>query len=107
MSNCKECVHETLCKYNDGVNLWCKNDYVCPRFKDKALNVQLPCKVGDTVYYYSFFSSAIIEGTVQRIIIDKTGVILDTGNRRLNNAEDIGIKFFLTREEAEQALKGV
>lgn len=24
MSNCKECVCEQVCKYNDGVNLWCK-----------------------------------------------------------------------------------
>ena len=36
MSKCKECVSEQVCRYNDGVNLYCKEDYECPHFKNKA-----------------------------------------------------------------------
>jgi hypothetical protein len=36
MANCKECISEKVCKYNDGVNLYCKEDYECPHFKNKA-----------------------------------------------------------------------
>lgn len=36
MSKCKECVSEKVCRYNDGINLYCKEDYECPHFKNKA-----------------------------------------------------------------------
>lgn len=28
--NCENCIHQKVCKYNDGHNLWCKGD--CPEF---------------------------------------------------------------------------
>ena len=38
--SCKGCVSETVCKYNDGVNEWCKGN--CPQFKSKYLTFLLP-----------------------------------------------------------------
>ena len=35
MSKCKECISEKVCRYNDGINLYCKDDYECPHFKNK------------------------------------------------------------------------
>jgi hypothetical protein len=35
MSNCKACLSEEVCRYNDGHNLYCKEDYYCPHFKNK------------------------------------------------------------------------
>ena len=32
MGFCSECVKSTVCKYNDGVNEWCKGS--CPEFID-------------------------------------------------------------------------
>lgn len=36
MSKCKKCLSEQVCRYNDGINLYCKDDYDCPHFKNKA-----------------------------------------------------------------------
>ena len=36
MAECKKCVSEKVCRYNDGHNLYCKEDYDCPNFKNKA-----------------------------------------------------------------------
>lgn len=36
MSTCKDCLSEKVCRYNDGHNLFCKEDYNCPHFKNKA-----------------------------------------------------------------------
>ena len=32
MGDCKKCVSEKVCRYNDGHNLYCKEDYECPHF---------------------------------------------------------------------------
>ena len=32
MADCKECLSEKVCRYNDGHNLYCKLDYTCPHF---------------------------------------------------------------------------
>ena len=32
MADCTRCVSEKLCRYNDGFNLYCKEDYECPHF---------------------------------------------------------------------------
>lgn len=32
MGNCKNCISEKVCRYNDGHNLYCKEDYVCPHY---------------------------------------------------------------------------
>jgi hypothetical protein len=36
MATCKNCLKEDVCRYNDGHNLYCKEDYECPHFKNKA-----------------------------------------------------------------------
>lgn len=33
-TECSECLHEAVCKYNDGVNDWCKG--LCPKFIFKS-----------------------------------------------------------------------
>lgn len=51
MSNCKKCLSEEVCRYNDGINLYCKDDYKCTHFKNKADFVEVVrcenCKYGD------------------------------------------------------------
>lgn len=42
MSKCIDCLSEKVCKYNGVINLYCKNDYVCPYFKDSSEWVHLP-----------------------------------------------------------------
>ena len=76
--------------------------------------VWLPCKVGDIVYRHRATYSAkrfmVREWRIIAIVIDKTGVTFRCYGRSENihvffTPEDIGKTVFLTREEAEDALK--
>ena len=104
MSNCKECIKSDVCKYNDGVNLWCKGD--CPKFIDLNRNLELPCKVGDTVYYITGIGHNLIKSAkVKEIIFDENGIkdlYVQSDNCYFGNSLDI---FSLTYEEAEKVLK--
>lgn len=49
MSACKNCLKILVCKYNDGHNLFCKEDYKCPHFLDiSTLEKQIPKKPSET-----------------------------------------------------------
>jgi hypothetical protein len=38
--NCRFCISELVCRYNDGISDWCKGD--CPQFKERSLTWLLP-----------------------------------------------------------------
>ena len=42
MSKCTNCLSEKVCRNNDGHNLYCKDDYVCPHYIDRSEWVHLP-----------------------------------------------------------------
>ncbi|MBO5967682.1 MAG: hypothetical protein J6S14_04185 [Clostridia bacterium] len=76
-----------------------------------------PCKVGDTVYWLNFYNDLMLyrdkyyEAEVTRIVVTKYGVscvIRVRGEHATYEIPDVefGKTVFLTREEAEQALKG-
>ena len=76
-----------------------------------------PCKVGDTVYYINtlYFSTLernrVYRAEVTRIVITKRSVSFVAKVRYMGGVIEItedgfGKNVFLTREEAEQALKG-
>lgn len=78
-----------------------------------------PCKVGDTVYYVSdsplnlsVQANTIYEADVSRIITTRYGTTLviqihnSYGCTEIPDVNDWGKTVFLTKEEAEQALKG-
>ncbi len=44
MANCKLCLSEQVCRYNDGHNLFCKEDYECPHFKTADVVEVVRCK---------------------------------------------------------------
>ena len=56
MSKCKDCLSEQVCRYNDGINLYCKEDCECPHFKNKADFVEVvrcgQCKHYKMHYHY-------------------------------------------------------
>ena len=123
MAMCKDCVHVEVCReYVEGlaaargVRLSVKElDSVlecddCKHFKDRSRFVELPCKVGDTLFVPTrnlvseykivsfhvcgegiWYRTNVIKGILTRLISD--------------NVEIIGKTVFLTREEAEAALK--
>ena len=76
--------------------------------KQDGWMVELPCKLGDTVYRKGRFNDTIIEAFVQSITINGFGFTMKATNG--NNTmfcfdkEDIGERIFLSREAAEAAL---
>lgn len=70
-----------------------------------------PCKVGDIVYLLYPVRKGIYEASVDEIRLSKTSNFIVTkdlyfGRRQSVFFEQFGKTVFLTREEAEQALKG-
>ena len=64
--------------------------------EEQGLLLKLPCKVGDTVYQID--AERVYESEVKWIIFDCDDIAFDE--------RAIGVSIFLTREEAEAALKG-
>ena len=111
MATCKNCIHYAVCGFDDD-----EIEYtaLCSFFKDRSRFVELPCKVGDTVYIYApdlIYNPSIVEKAKVLLIqihskddiriflcdehCDKFWITLDTFIK--------GVKF--NKEEAEQALK--
>ena len=63
-----------------------------------------PCKVGDNLYYIPF-GSTITKWEIRSIEIRQDDIVFHCG-RIFFSKYDIGKTVFLTKEEAEQALKG-
>lgn len=110
MASCMDCICEQVCKYNDGVNEYCKGN--CPHFKDRTRFVELPCKVGDIIYEIcerkkgGEWKKAIVKRAVHGIEIGLGGcMVARSGTTVVVFLSDLGKTVFLTREEAEQALK--
>ena len=106
MASCHDCVHVEVC----GTFSILSEDFEiasperiasdCNCFKDRARFVELPC-TGDKVYELcrinQFGDYKIDESEIRGFIVDTDGTAFDY--------ELLGERFFLTPEEAEQALK--
>ena len=102
MPTCKDCLHLGVCeKYKRTDHLEELKDG-CIFFKDRSKFIELPCKVGDIVYYFDT-SGRIYKQTISCIIYGGTGLLLDSDV--MFDSKFIGSKFFLSYEEAEKALK--
>ena len=101
---CKDCIHYEACKnlyeiHGDGLS---GESHVCDYFADRSRFVELPCKLGDTVYYFNS-AGKIFSQRVSGFIVNYVGILVDSDV--MFNSNLIGKRFFLTREAAEQALK--
>lgn len=95
---CKDCYHEFVCSLNQDL----ARKAICAMFKDKSRIVELPCKVGDKIYQTDFVR--IYESTINGVILSQKKVIYDTNGVAFDETA-IGKSIFLTREEAEEALR--
>lgn len=108
---CKDCLSFGVCRYASGSRLLEKEP--CADFMDIDKWVQLPCKVETTVYTISCSVSG--EGIISVCKVERFSLIGDGclyvfvsyghGPSCWYTAEDFGRIVFLTREEAERALK--
>ena len=102
--NCKDCLGNYLG--------YCKLDCLCPEkcenFQARSLWVKLPCKVGDILYDPTDRDTiSEYEVTAVRVELFSTFVEwgISEGIVHGINSNEIGKTVFLTREEAERALK--
>lgn len=89
---CKDCIHNEICIYPCGYK----------DFKPRDRFVELPCKVGDTVYYFDS-AGIVYSQKVTGFVVNSVGVLVDSDVMFVSNL--IGKRFFLTHEEAEAAMK--
>ena len=121
MANCEKCYHYEACKscyelagYTIGENI--KPSH-CPIFKDKDLIAELPCKIGDKLYFVPD-AGYILTCTVAAIHISDEKSVRKKLHKShiiaISHLSGFGIKFnfdnfgkivFRTREEAERISK--
>ena len=102
---CKDCIHFESCKnlyetHGEGLS---GDSCVCDSFKARARFVELPCMVGDAVF--SNVLGKMLEDKITSINIYENGARVLLGRGLWFDIEYIGSVIFLTREEAELALK--
>ena len=72
--------------------------------EEQGLLIRLPCKVGDFVYILTPKKNDYIETNIKRIVVYDNDIEIVTCIC-VRNIKEIGKTVFLTKEEAEQALK--
>lgn len=104
MATCKDCLHFELC-FDDNITQFDEGDAErCTYFKDRSKYVELPCKVGDVVYAVSKCNNKIFSRKVIEILLKEDNGYIYTEPCYFI-FEDFGKTVFLTKEEAEQALR--
>lgn len=120
MSKCENCIHEGMCRFLPSV----AKNIECRFYKDKSLFVELPCKVGGTVYRIVKLCNGetkIVEGEVLEFTIthehhngkDEYRFYFWAKGEEFAHRQyslwcyftDFGKTVFLTKEEAEAKLK--
>ena len=114
MASCNDCIHYEACKGQVQRIFWDSEYYYhgCKHFKDCDRFVELPCKVGDTIYEIKErkrngeWKKVIVERIIQRFEIGKNGwMVAICGTTLSVFLCDLEKTVFLTKPEAEQALK--
>lgn len=105
---CKDCIHYKVCD-DKRRNNHTVSQSTCKHFADKSLVVELPCKVGDTVYDISW-NQRVRDCKISSIRqeVDGTWKALISpfcGGAYYVDVDAIGKTRFLTRAEAEKALE--
>lgn len=109
MASCKDCLHSGVCRHNwqdwelEARGIKNRMDEACSDFKDKSLIIELPCKVGDTVYEHH--NQMIKSYTVREICYSDCGFTLILSDENDIYFEGKPDDYYLTRAEAEQNLK--
>ena len=117
MGTCKDCIHEGVCWKQEELlseREWGEEQECC---EDANLYVKLPCKVGDIVYIindYDKFEIYKCRVNEFSFSMSKPVMVIDRliGSYVLQRCRgmylsDFGKTIFLSREEAENALKAL
>ena len=98
---------------------WLKELQKYKDLEEQGRLIELPCKIGDTVYYInthnrlSLFKNTVYEAKVARFVTTRYGTSIviqirnEYGCTELYSEDNYNKTVFLTKEEGEAALKGV
>lgn len=110
---CKDCVHNVICSADAYFKEREGAEAACVHFKPKSRYIELPCAVGDTVWW---LTTANWEQTKWKIVEVKVSMLQQKADKswkiRLTHmssvfditTDELGKTVFLTKEEAEKAL---
>lgn len=101
---CENCEHSEVCKQHSRV--YDKKIDVaeqCYLFNDREKIIELPCKIGDTIYRSGGSPEDVYEYEVEHIEIYSDGIVFIDNLDNQFTADDICEVVFLTKEEAEKA----
>lgn len=107
MAQCKDCLYHEMCYHTHS-----SASPSCEDFKDKGRYIELPCKVGDTVYiidedYVESEYPFVLDVKVLMVYVTRNGIAVDLSlplGFRMNTMAEVGKTVFLTEEDAEKAL---
>ena len=112
---CRDCVHYEVCAEQDAMLGEKEIDKIkgvenhCEYFKPKSRFVELPCEVGQTVWFETWVKNGSVCIGVQPHTVDKIEIACVVGMNTFvpTRLEDwrFGKTVFLSREEAEKDLK--
>ena len=117
---CKDCIHFSLCDYNTNnsvtiqkVNLiYDEGAESCSFFKDRSKIIELPCKVGETIFVLDNdnIQKRKVIGVEYLYFVDDTkhhyNIVVSDGCGHIDiKFNCVGRDVFLTKESAEQALR--
>lgn len=113
---CEDCIHYDVCGFNEYKDF----NEICSFFKDKSRIIELPCKVGQTVYDIVLCDDDIYRIYEMKIVaIEPFGslyeskyfpdfiwniYLTDDCSYAYRTFDDIGKKTFFSKEEAEKRL---
>ena len=107
VKNCNECLHNPICQmWRDQEDQDASSYQLsgCRHFKDRSRFVELPCKIGDDIWWINAETATVEceKNGVAGFIIKKDEVLI----RDHTGCEDhIGSQYcFLTKEDAERDL---
>ena len=105
MASCKDCLCRDVCSIAEAMG----EDYRCSDFKDGNRFIELPCKVGQSVFIPIFSTRKILYFTIVGFVIDDEDIsfIINNSANNVCPVSEIGKNVYLTFEEAERALKSL
>jgi hypothetical protein len=109
MSKCENCIHNVICSADAYFKSIEDCEKHCCHFKDKSLFVELPMVLGQICYAPYNYKNEVEECRVSSLTqkADGSWKIRLTHNHSVFEirVDEIGKTVFLTKEEAEKALK--
>lgn len=107
--SCKSCFHYQAC-FGTAKVFDVKARGLCDCFLAKSKVIVLKCSIGDTVYHLHQYKNDYIvsEGTIDDMYCTHDGhIFVRIKQQTMYKRGELGVKFFLSREEAETARKAL